>query len=1257
MGKIWSDSAVRYLVDRQICPRCDAQLMAAGWCSSCGADLAGPLGEELAEASTRAADALAVRESIIGRLPTSWPEASAAHEPARAPSSRPARPADAETPAVPGPSTQISVQSVLAVAGAGLLAVAALVFTFLNPDLTSFAMRTVITLSITLAFIGGASLFAKHGLQFSAEAVGALGAVFVLLDIWAFAQMAPTGVSGFVFAGIGTLAGSAGLMFIGARARVRAWVWASVVGIAVTPGLFGSAGGSVWSAALGSLAVAFVVLGLHSLVHRLAPRFGTVLGVEHATATIIQVVAVAVALLQLLLLDMPVGSARVFGTAAILACLSLVAAIGSRNGLARFWSFGAGALAVSAIGIVPFAANLAETAWYVALVPVATGIALVFLSALRPSVTANRAALVRGAWTVALLGSAPALLLAVMQLVSPLTPLAALTLGFGGSGPGAFVVQPTLGLATVFGVASVSATSWGVSFVVSRLGVSPDPLESSELVETIDPAGTAAPGAASAVRRTRESALWLAMLTLLTVTGWSGFDRAAQASVGLVLAAALSVAIVRVRPLFDAPASFLRPLIAGAHVLLALAASIGWIQSSTAVWVGTAVVVVLVAVTQTTPARWRSLYFGIGYAYALIVFATALNLAHVESIAVLCLTTTLASLCALAASLTKWLSPRSWYATLIVTSVPFLIGIVAVVTVRSGWTALSTGVAFALAVTLMTTRRQGMTIILRSAAAALLVPALSVVVVCLGAQLLPMSGSPIVLPIIATIVACAFPAARLIADALERRSIPAVEADASRRWIEISALVTAVLAVLLALVRIAAGLQTTFLVLVILGAGAAASALTAHRRYAWWAAGSSWTGALWCVWAIQGIDVVELYVLPPALATMITGAILVARGRDGFALYATGLTMAVVPSVVVLAVAGHGTDVAMPWRTYALLAGSLVLVLGALVVRRPLSARFSRLRTLWLPTLVIANIAAAAGAVQAVRWGLGLDPLGLSDQALVMLPVLALSVVAALLAAAGAHLLGDHAGQSGNSVPSRWRFAAAIAILVAGPITAIRPDPFSIATLMALTVGLLGLMLVVAARARTRAVSLPPVWFIFVLAWCTAVAGWSERELRVEVFSLLLGFALLGAGIIAMWPVPESQRPSGGRAGWTSWPNGFEGSWRLLTPGIIVIFLPSVLATGTDPQTWRAILVMTLALTAILLGSVRRLAAPFILSLSVLPIEVIVVFMVQIGRTINPLLWWITLAAAGAVLLVIAITSERKGADGSGITARLRDLN
>src|SRR5690606_5441077 len=101
----------------------------------------------------------------------------------------------------PGPTPQISprpasssatVQSVLAIAGAGLFAVAAVVFTFLNPDLSDRAVRCVIVGPVTLLFLRGSGWPARRGLQFSAEAVGGLALVFVGLDVSAFAQLGTT---------------------------------------------------------------------------------------------------------------------------------------------------------------------------------------------------------------------------------------------------------------------------------------------------------------------------------------------------------------------------------------------------------------------------------------------------------------------------------------------------------------------------------------------------------------------------------------------------------------------------------------------------------------------------------------------------------------------------------------------------------------------------------------------------------------------------------------------------------------------------------------------------------------------------------------------------------------------------------------------------------------------------------------------------------------------------------------------------------
>ncbi len=200
---------------------------------------------------------------------------------------------------------------------------------------------------------------------------------------------------------------------------------------------------------------------------------------------------------------------------------------------------------------------------------------------------------------------------------------------------------------------------------------------------------------------------------------------------------------------------------------------------------------------------------------------------------------------------------------------------------------------------------------------------------------------------------------------------------------------------------------------------------------------------------------------------------------------------------------------------------------------------------------------------------------------------------------------------------------------------------------------LLLVAVVLIARAGVRgATTSPPVWFVYGLAFATAIVAWSPRDLRVELFSLPLGLALLVAGSLAM--PAASTRPD--RRTLASWPAGFTGSWPLLAPGILVMLSASVAATFTDPLTWRAILVIVLALVAILVGASRRLAAPFLIGIVVLPVENAIAFLVQIGRGIESMPWWITLAVVGAVLLIIAVTYERRAGEEAGIAARLRDL-
>ncbi|TBN56915.1 hypothetical protein EYE40_05580 [Glaciihabitans arcticus] len=1208
MSKPWSDNLAEYLTRSTSCPRCDNLSLESGWCPRCGADLSGLQAVELMVVSQRAALAVTERQALIEQLPT-------VRRPAAVPVAVPSSAVASVAPRVvlapgPRPSSQISVQSVLAVAGAGLFAIAAMVFTFLNPDLTDFTTRSLVVAGVTAVFLGGAWFLAAKGLQFSAETVGALGTVFLALDVWAISTLAWPGVSDWLLGALATLVSSAALVAVAALARVRSWLWVGIVGLIVTPAMvgygFGAGNSGYWPPILGHVAVGFAAYASHSLARRLSARFGSPLFTERTTATILALTATGIVLLQLAFYRGVDDAAHALGSAAVLAVLAVLAGWSTRNQLAAPLSVTSGVLAVTAAAIVPLALTFDSAEWMLAAVSAAAGLAVALLalfSRFGGPGTLRRPLLLAGAWGTALFAAGPAVLVVAVEYVLPLAD---------------FDVS-SLGLAAIAGIAAVTLSTALLSML----------------------ARPAAPGVASSAST---ASLWLAVLGLVSVAAWTGWLYAGRVAIAVGIAIGLILLLSLVPRIVAWPTRLRAPLVTGAHALVLLAAAVAWAEPGLNVWGGAAVAASGFTLAFIVPKALRPVHIGLAYAYTLLIFATALDLAGLELIATLCLTTSLASISALVVTLLRLVPARIWYSVLIVTAVPFLMGIVSVLTVRSGWTGLSTAVTFALALTLVLTRREGLGRALRSLAAATLVPSLAVVVICLGAEFLLRSASPVTLPIIAGLVALTLPLTGRIAAALERHGLSPADIAAVRLWIEVSSLVTAALAVLLSLAREAAGPGTSFLVLVIIGLGAGATALFSPRRWAWPVSFAAFTGALWSIWALVGVEWLEAYSFPPAIAGAIIGFIAVARGRgrSGVPFYGVGIGFAIAPSLFLLAINERADGFSGGlWRTLALLGASLLLL--ALAARLPVK-RWPDLTTLRVPTLVFAIAAAAAGTLQGLRYGQSVDVSAFADQ-WVLVPVLLLGITAAGLAAAAGRMLAAH-------TESRWIYAPALVLLALGPIGSVRVNEFTVAVLWSLSVLLLALMVYTVVRARSRATQLPPVWFQFAVAWSVAVAGWSTRDfLRVEAFSLVLGLALLIAGILAMKQTREV-KPSP-----ASWPLGYTGSWQLLVPGIVVTLLPSVLATGTDPVTWRAILVIALALVAILVGSLRKLAAPFIIGMTVLPIENVIVFAVQIiGGEISPAAWWMTLATAGAVLLVIAVTYERRTSSDRGVVARLRDL-
>jgi len=1235
----WSEQAARYLRGSAACPRCDRAPVGAEICPYCGAILVGPVAEELRAVSAEAADLLARRQELIGRLPT---KAAFAAPPAGAPHDAAANPSQATAPAsaidaIPrAPRSQISVQSVLAIAGAVLVAVAIVVFRFFNLEVDVTARRLVIAI-VTVAFLGFAWLLARVRLTFSAEAVGALAMVFVALDIWAISEIVPAGVSPWAFAGIATLVASVLTFGIALVVRLRTWLWIALVGFVVVPAFFGYAVVGTWSATVGHLGAVAVALAGFEIARRMSARFESPLLADRVTMTV-----AAAFFGALVVVGLPSAATRlsqvegVLGSALVLVVLAALAGVATRTLAPAAWSAAAGVLGALAAVFVPFALELpsADYAWLLALAPAAGAIGLAVIALAPWPALLRRRPLRAGAFVVAMLAAAPAAVVALLQLFSPLggRDLRA------GSSP---TVEPLV------------LRPWWTD-PMERASIFPA-LESLAAIAGLAAATLGVVALAVAVRRDGRTWLpwlvvsaWLAAGTLATAPAWSGFSLPGQALAGIVIAAGIALAIVLAPRVRSSPVSLRAPFLLAAHVILLFLGLLSWTDDRMTVALGAAIVAVLAVLALAAPRGLQPLYAVVGYGYALVLVARGLDLLGLETIPVISYTATVASLFALVVTLVRRVRPALWYAVLAVTAVPFVVGVATVVAERTWETALANAAIFALSLTLALTRRPGLTRVVRSGAAALLLPSLAVVIVNVIPRIIETNivptwngggGAPVTLPLIATIVALVLPTTPLLAASLRRGDVSHDDATSVRRWIEISAFVTAGITALLSLVLETPDLSTSLLVFLILGIGAAGASVFAKRRYGWWVAAASWTAALWCVWGLVGITDVEPYVYPPALAAVVIGVVLTVRGRNGAALVAPGLAIPIATSLVVLAVTGSGTGAALPWRAIALLVASAALLgIGVLLDRAPTS----RLAALRVPALVAAMGAAAAGAVQAVRLGWEHDDLGLPHPDLVVWPVLVFSVVAAILAAeAGRYVRPVH----------RWLLVPALAFLIVGPIATVAWGA-PMWMLWGLTLVLLGFMLLTVLRGLAGPTILPPTWVVFAAAWLVAVAGWSVRALNVEWFSLPLGLALVGAGVLVLRAGTPAHRGT-----LVSWPVGFTRSWAVLAPGIVVTVLPSVLATGTNPATWRAILVLGLALAALLVGALMRYAAPFVLSLATFGIEILVILvLIAAGRDIDPVVFYVSAAAAGVILITVGIWFERRSRGDLAVSAQMRDL-
>ncbi len=142
----------------------------------------------------------------------------------------------------------------------------------------------------------------------------------------------------------------------------------------------------------------------------------------------------------------------------------------------------------------------------------------------------------------------------------------------------------------------------------------------------------------------------------------------------------------------------------------------------------------------------------------------------------------------------------------------------------------------------------------------------------------------------------------------------------------------------------------------------------------------------------------------------------------------------------------------------------------------------------------------------------------------------------------------------------------------------------------------------------------------------------------VELLSLPVALAALAMGVIAL------ERDTAARS----------GLW--LTPGLVLLLVPSLIAVDVSPDLWRIVALGVVALAVFVGGVARRLRSPVLVGGAVLLTHLVVQSWPLLERVGESVEWWLWLGLAGVAVVAIAARYERRLQDARALVRRIRDL-
>jgi hypothetical protein len=150
-------------------------------------------------------------------------------------------------------------------------------------------------------------------------------------------------------------------------------------------------------------------------------------------------------------------------------------------------------------------------------------------------------------------------------------------------------------------------------------------------------------------------------------------------------------------------------------------------------------------------------------------------------------------------------------------------------------------------------------------------------------------------------------------------------------------------------------------------------------------------------------------------------------------------------------------------------------------------------------------------------------------------------------------------------------------------------------------------------------------WVTIIGAAATALAGW-VRDVPdpVEIVGVPLALALVVSGLLHLDRTPAAR------------------SWLTVGPGLGVLLVPSLLLDLSYNPLWRIVGLGVLAIAVLILGTVRRLQAPFLIGAGVLLVHAVAQLWPWISLAYGAVPWWLWLGVGGVLLIVLAARYEQR---------------